>query len=623
MVNVLYAVTAFTCALIAFILPMKVAGELKKGTKVERNFLRLIRWNGFFCLVDALWGISASELVMNDGLLFALSFAFHSLAALTPAFWLNFVLTYLGDIRGRRAYQWGTLFIITVEIALLIANFGTGFLFYVDGDGVYCSTPWRKMLFYMQYATYFAIAILSIVNHIREKVAGKEEHDHTAVLAFVASPIFCGVFQMIYPDAPAYSIGYTLGVSVIYAFVITDLLQRRYIESAKAEAASDAKTKFLFNMSHDIRTPMNAIIGFTNIGIAHYDEPERALDSFEKIRTSGNHLLSLINDILEMSRIEAGRLELSEEPVDLKKLAKGVAEMNNSLALSKSIDFIVKYEDIPCPYVYADELHLTEVLVNLLSNALKYTERGGKIWFTVSGEQASPDGKALAVFSVKDTGIGISEEFQKHLFESFSREEGAAVSKQQGTGLGLSIVKRIVDLSGGTIDVKSKPGAGSVFTVRIPFDVMDEKAIAEFTEKREIAYVEESASFAGCRVLLTEDNELNREIATDILTEAGLLVDTAQDGQIAVDRIEEKGTGYYDYILMDIQMPVMNGYEAAEKIRSLPEGDQIPIIALSANAFSEDIKKSMDAGMDAHVPKPIDIALLFRTMESLKDKRIR
>ena len=389
------------------------------------------------------------------------------------------------------------------------------------------------------------------------------------------------------------------------------------IARIEAESSSKAKTEFLFNMSHDIRTPMNAILGFTNIAINHVDDPERVGDSLKKIRLSGNHLLNLINDILEMSRIEAGKMEIVSAPLNIYEATKGVVIMGNSLAETKSIAFNVNVGTLKNPYVYSDELHANQIFINLISNAIKYTNPGGTVDYSVEQIGDPMDSIARYRITVKDNGFGMSEEFQKHLFEIFSRERSTTVSKQEGAGLGLAIVKKIVDMMGGTIDVQSKIGEGTKFILELPLKVMDAEAI----EKFESSYKNDTSgtdgiSFDGQKVLLVEDNEMNREIATELLEDVGLVVDEAEDGEIALRTVMEKGTGYYDFILMDVQMPVMDGYEATAKIRELPGGSEIPIIALSANAFKEDVDRSLAAGMNAHAVKPIDVKSLFDIIQS-------
>jgi Signal transduction histidine kinase len=384
------------------------------------------------------------------------------------------------------------------------------------------------------------------------------------------------------------------------------------IARIKAESENKAKTEFLFNMSHDIRTPMNAILGFTDIGLNHINDTERTRDSFLKIKQSGGHLLNLINDILEMSRIESGKLELDDEPIDMYGVIENVNQMCKALAIPKSIDFQTEIGDLKNPYVYADELHGNEVVINLISNAIKYTPHGGKVRYYVNQISDVIDGKVTYRFEVVDNGIGMSEEYQRHLFEAFSRENTSTVSKQEGAGLGLSIVKKILNMAGGTIRVKSKQNEGSSFTVEVPFRVLDDEAIEKYKAEHAMdEFIPKAVSFEGKRVLLVEDNEMNREIAEEILTEAGLVVDIAEDGELSVKAVLEKGMNYYDFILMDIQMPVMNGYEATRAIRALPGGGRIPILALSANAFEEDRMKSLEAGMNAHVAKPINIKELF------------
>ena len=293
--------------------------------------------------------------------------------------------------------------------------------------------------------------------------------------------------------------------------------------------------------------------------------------------------------------------------------------MARVLALQKSINLTTEIENFKNPYVRADKLHTNEVIINLISNAIKYTKNGGKVSFDTEQIGDPVDGRVLYRFTVSDNGIGMSEEFQEHLFEAFSREQSSAVSKIEGSGLGLSIVKRIVDMIGGTITVNSKPGEGSSFIVEMPFELASDEEAESLSGRQQIEEViDKGYDFSGTKVLLVEDNEMNREIGTEILQEAGFIVESAEDGEVAVQIVKEKGTDYYDFILMDIQMPIMNGYEATAEIRRLPGGDKVPIVALSANAFEEDVKNSLAAGMNAHVAKPIDVKSLFGTLRKVK-----
>ena len=394
-----------------------------------------------------------------------------------------------------------------------------------------------------------------------------------------------------------------------------------------ALSANRAKTTFLFNMSHDIRTPMNAILGFTRIAKNHIDDRERVLDSLEKIEVSGGQLLNLINDILEMSRIESGKVEIKETPAAVTQSFENIAPMLTSLAISKSIDFTLNFGEIRDNYIWEDGAHTNRVLVNLVTNAIKYTNPGGKVNVKVEQVSDPEDGKAWYRYRISDTGIGMSEEFITHIFEEFSREKTSTESRQQGTGLGLAIAKRITESMGGRIEVESRQGVGSTFTVLFPFRVQTAAEIREnykFEPETETETRKEYEKLKGLRVLLVEDNELNREIAVDILEDAEMIVSSAEDGQIAVNMIrtmyeESRPEDWFDVVLMDIQMPVMDGYTASVKIREMekPLGKRIPIIAMTANAFAEDRQKAIECGMDAHLGKPIHTELLKETLLSL------
>lgn len=383
----------------------------------------------------------------------------------------------------------------------------------------------------------------------------------------------------------------------------------------KAEMASRAKSSFLFNMSHDIRTPMNSIMGFTDMAIKNVENKEKTLDYLHKAKSSSNHLLSLLNDILDMSRIESGKLDITEEPVDLLQCIRDSSPMLNALAEKKNIAFSYVSENIVDKFVYADYLHFNQVMINLVSNAVKYTPEGGYVQVSVTQKDCSRKGYGLYSISVKDNGIGMDDEFQKHMFEQFTREKTSTVSRQQGTGLGLAITKSIIDKMGGSIEVQSKPGVGSTFCITLPLRLQENPEATE-----QFRCVNENVghySFEGKKVLVVEDNPLNREIAEDLLSNVGFLVECAEDGSIAVNYLREKGSSYYDCILMDVQMPVMDGYEASRNIREMYPDKHIPIIALSANAFEEDRKKSIEAGMDDHQSKPIVVSLLFKTLSKL------
>ncbi len=523
----------------------------------------------------------------------------------------------------------------------------------------------------------------------------------------------------------------------------------------KAEAADRAKSVFLSNMSHDIRTPMNAIIGFTTLAQANLDDKERTQDYLKKILSSSNHLLSLINDILDMSRIESGKLNIEEKPCTISDIFRDMRDIIQTQMNSKQINFFMDAVDVIDEDIYCDKLHVNQVLLNLLSNAIKFTPAGGTVALTIRQKPRAPKGYGSYEIRVKDTGIGMSEEFTRHIFEPFERERNTTASGIQGTGLGMAITKNIIDTMGGTIELHSTKGKGTEFIIHIDFRLQSEPGQVETVRElqglralvvddsfatcdsvtrmlRQIgmrsewvmhgkeavlhakqayelgdeyhAYIidwllpdlnglevvrqiravigdsvpiiivtaydwtafEEEAKEAGVtafcnkpiflselrdiliaatgdgaaqqtappnelilagrlqgtRLLLTEDNELNREIAVELLTEKGFLVDTAENGAIAVEKVKNSTPGYYSLVLMDIQMPEMNGYEATKAIRALADSglSRIPIVAMTANAFDEDRKQALESGMDAHIAKPINMENLLKVLTEILER---
>ena len=379
----------------------------------------------------------------------------------------------------------------------------------------------------------------------------------------------------------------------------------------KAESANRAKSTFLFNMSHDIRTPMNAIIGYADLASRHLDDPAKLEKYMENIQVCGQNLLMLLNNVLDLARIENDKTEIEYSVSDIEKDFRNCIAMFQNQADSKGQTLTVTTQLLH-PYVYVDVPHLTEICTNLVSNAVKYTGAGGTIRCDITQKPGEKEGWCNAVITVADNGIGMSQEFQKHIFEPFERERTSTVSKVEGSGIGMGIVKKLVGLMGGTVEVESKIGVGSTFTVTIPCRIASQE---EAQAKRETNPSNEK-SLCGIKILLTEDNDLNAEIATELLQEEGCTVDRAKDGVECVDMLEKAANGTYQLILMDIQMPVMNGYNAAKKIRRMedsPKAD-IPIIAMTANAFSEDRQAALDAGMNDHVAKPINMNVLVPTI---------
>lgn len=378
----------------------------------------------------------------------------------------------------------------------------------------------------------------------------------------------------------------------------------------KADAANRAKSTFLLNMSHDIRTPLNGIIGLIKINMAHFDDAQRARENYQKMLVSANHLLSLINDVLEVSKLEDGSMEIAHESVSLEEVFRDVSSIISERTQEAGITLEIGHPELPVPYVYGSSLHLRQIFLNLYGNCIKYNKPGGKIKTTVSCLDLQQD-RVTYRWTITDTGVGMSQEFLQHIFEPFTQERTSARSVYQGTGLGMNIVKSLIDRMGGTISVTSKEGVGSTFVVTIPFEIAEKPVENE-------AISQQTGSIQGLSLLLAEDNELDAEIAKTLLEDKGTVVTQVGDGQQAVERFQKCQAGTFDAILMDIMMPVMDGLTAAKTIRSLdrPDAASIPIIAMTANAFHEDAEKCFAAGMNAHLAKPLEIEQVVATIDA-------
>lgn len=420
--------------------------------------------------------------------------------------------------------------------------------------------------------------------------------------------------------------------SVIFAFVLATLLTMGYWQSAwrrnrevvyaeklgmaarKEKQANEAKTRFLFNMSHDMRTPMNAIIGYSDLLDQHADEPEKVSDYIGKIRSSSNLLLSLINYVLEMARIESGKITLKEEVGCFTELMDSLRIIFEPTIQKKHLTYNCQMQ-IGHDYVIADRTKLREVIFNIISNAIKYTPDGGAVSVKLEEQETEMSGRACYRIVVEDTGIGMSKDYLPHIFEEFTRERTSTESKVAGAGLGMPIVKALVDLMGGTVQVESEEGHGTRFTIELELPIASEQQIHE---KKENQIEELAKNLNGCRILLAEDNDLNAEIAMTILQEHGVQVERAVNGEECVEMLKAQTADYYDAVLMDIQMPVMNGYDAARAIRQLTTPHAaVSIIAMTANAFEEDKQKAFAAGMDAYITKPVDVVSMMKTLHQI------
>ena len=408
--------------------------------------------------------------------------------------------------------------------------------------------------------------------------------------------------------------GIVLGIRSVDEETRNEMEKKRMLENALVQAnkANKAKSVFLSNMSHDIRTPMNAIIGFTSLALSHIDNIEQVEEYLRKIMTSGNHLLNLINDVLDMSRIESGKMKLEENPCRLSDILQGLYNIIQADAKAKKLELNIESADVENEDVICDELRLNQVLLNLLSNAVKYTGEGGSVRLKLTEKTGAPEGYANYEFCITDNGIGMSEDFVQHIFEPFEREKNTTFSGIQGTGLGMAITKNIVDMMNGSIEIKSKKDSGTEVLVSFVF-----KLNSQTKEQRDVK--DKSLNLQKGRILLAEDNELNQEIAASILSDAGFSVEIAGNGQIAVDMLKQSQEGYYQLILMDVQMPIMNGYEATKEIRKLSDKklSSIPIFAMTANAFEEDKQEALRCGMNGHIAKPIDVEKLFEVLDKI------
>ncbi|MBE5846288.1 MAG: response regulator [Lachnospiraceae bacterium] len=407
---------------------------------------------------------------------------------------------------------------------------------------------------------------------------------------------------------------FIVGIRNVESMIRQQLENQRKLEEAleRAEAATKAKSAFLFNMSHDIRTPLNAILGFVKLAREKKDSDGKLEDYLDKISISGEHLLSILNEVLEMARIENNRLVITTDLYSMDLFLSDCKMMMEGEMKKKNLTLVTE-RDLPYPYLYFDREHMLEVCINILSNAVKYTPPGGTIRVSTVELPGDTLNERIVEFVIEDTGCGMSEDFVEHAFDAFERERTQHGSGVPGTGLGLAIVKRLVDLMGGTIRIESKLGVGTKVIMRLPM-----KIGLESEKKAEQTGVDISVIPAGMKILLAEDNELNAEIAIELLSDRGFQVDLAENGAVCLEKYASAPVGTYDVILMDVQMPVMDGYTATKQIRQLDaRRAMIPIIAMTANAFKEDVEKAMAAGMDRHVAKPIDVTKLEEALVSV------
>ena len=736
--KVYHEITAFCFLIISMIW---VSAAITKRFS-DKSYFALNTSILLFAAVDSLWGMAVcGQLPCSNSvrmILCSLYFIFQVLSIVTLA---HYLAKRLRSAFLVQSFQLLFLCVFGITAAVVVLNFWKPILFEIAPDGSYIRGAFFPYLYFGILVLYAAL----LVPILRGGSDDRRERDMLLVSYLV--PMVFTLLQYILPNFPFFIMAFTM--ELIGTALTVEYQQRRMLLDAlaAAEHANSAKTTFLSNMSHDIRTPMNALIGFTALAGAHVDEPELVQDYLTKISTSSQHLLSLINDVLDMSRIESGKVQIEEKEVHLPDVMHDLRTIVNANIVAKNIEFFIDAVDVKNEDVLCDKLRLNQILLNLVSNAVKFSKAGGQVIVRIVQKPVQPNGYATYEFHVKDNGIGMSNEFQKHLFEAFTREETSTVSGIQGTGLGMAITKNIVSMMNGTISVDSTEGKGTEFTVCLPLKVLHRSAKYEIIPQLEgvrilvadddsntaisvsrmvqeigmrsewtlsgkeavlrakvaveqgdefgayiidwmmpdlngietvrrirrvigeskpiiilTAYdwadIEQEAREAGVtafcskplflselrevlsepfrvpveeapvqpprydltgrRILVVEDNALNQEIAKSLLEEAGCIVELANDGDVAVERLRRAKAGQYDAVLMDVQMPRLDGYSATRQIRTLASpAANLPIIAMTANAFEDDRRKAIEAGMNAHIAKPIEVDTLLSTLAKM------
>ncbi|MBO4818762.1 MAG: response regulator [Firmicutes bacterium] len=609
----------------------------KAQTNTQKNYRAFLLGALAYLVTDLLWGILDSYHLIT--LLFA-DTSVH-FAAMVGAVMLlaRYVVSYLdtGNAFEKTLKFAGHAF-FALELVFVAVNFFKPILFWFDEGGVYHAGIARYITLGIQIFMFFVTSVYTL--SVASRAKGRVRLRHMTIGLFGIAMMILITIQVFFPLLPLYAMGYMLGTCLLHNFVVEDEKEdyRRELEEAAkrdeeqkrelsesreglkdalaaAENASKAKTNFLSNMSHEIRTPLNAIIGLSSIAMSDEETGDKAKEYLGKIDESAKHLLDIINDILDMSRIESGKMTIRKEEFSLKEALDQVNTMIGGQCREKGLSYEYKAVGSVSDRYIGDAMKLKQVLLNILGNAVKFTPEGGSVTFLVE-EGPHFDKNAVLKFVVSDTGIGMSKDFLPHIFEPFSLADDASPGKYGSTGLGMPICKSLLELMNGHIEVASEEGKGSTFTVTVTLGETDEES------KREEKLPKEDkakADLKGRRVLFAEDVPINADIMKMILGERGIESDHAENGKEALEMFRSHVPWYYDAIFMDMRMPVMDGLEATRAIRALDREDskRIPIIALTANAFDDDVKRSMQAGLNAHLSKPIEPDLMFETMEKL------
>lgn len=626
-------------ALIAFVAMMQIVLILNRtrATKykeiIDPVFCRMLKFFCFFCFVDMVWGIGDSKILQKSFYSYypflTSSYAYHIMAALSAFMWFGYGISYIkADNSARTFLNVLRNVLIVLQLTAMTSNlWDSGLFFSIDPETLHYTSGKLRTVAYILQFSYYGILIFYSIYRLFKKEGARQNNYNLIIFSLV--PLIFGVGQLLFSEVAMYSLGFMFSAFIIYSFNVAtqreaywEMKNNEQIAEAKrreAEIKIQTREAFLFNMSHDIRTPMNAVIGYTDLLHKYKDDSEKSSLYLERLKYSSQHLLGIINSVLEMSRINSGKVKLNDNKIcDMDSLVDFIAIFDGEMK-KKNLTLTNKV-NIQHRRFYCDDVKVREIFQNIIGNAVKYTPEGGHISLLLEEIPSEKNGYYSYKAIIEDDGVGMSKEFLPHIFESFEREKTATDSKIVGTGLGMAIVKEYVDIMGGKIDVESEFGKGTKITVILNHRIPEDADEASAEKEDEVVFNDEE--YKNIRILLAEDNEFNSEIATELLTDFGFKVDCAADGAICIEKLKTAPAGYYDLILMDIQMPIMDGYTAASEIRKFDDENKrsIPIIAMTANVFESDQKRALEAGMNDFLGKPIDINAVKKALHKWLNK---